>query len=107
MPLPDAKGGTGFKHLNTNDKMLLATYESNTEAATCRFDSTGMNAEVARAGFQMFGGCGFTKELAADASRYKVEEFCRDSKTTEICEGAIGIQEHLVARKISGPNVAG
>ncbi len=31
MPVPDAKGGTGFKHLKTNDKMPPMNYESNSQ----------------------------------------------------------------------------
>ena len=77
------------------------------EAAMCEFCSTGMAAEFAREGIRTFGGCGFTKELAADASHYKVEEFCHDVKITEIYEGANEIQKYLVARKIFGRNFVG
>ncbi len=77
------------------------------EAAMCKFYSTGMAAEFAREGIQMFGGYGFTKELAADGSHYKVEEIYRDVKITEIYEGANEIQKYLVARQIFGRNFTG
>ena len=77
------------------------------EAAMCKFYATGMAAEFAREGIQMFGGYGFTKELAADGSHYKVEEIYRDVKIAEIYEGANEIQKFLIARKIFGRNFVG
>lgn len=77
------------------------------EAAMCKFYATDMAAEFAREGIQMFGGYGFTKELAADGSHYKVEEIYRDVKIAEIYEGANEIQKFLVAREIFGRNFAG
>lgn len=77
------------------------------EAAMCKFYATDMAADFAREGIQMFGGYGFTKELAADGSHYKVEEIYRDVKIAEIYEGANEIQKHLVAREIFGRNFSG
>ncbi len=77
------------------------------EAAMCKFYATDMAADFAREGIQIFGGYGFTKELAADGSHYKVEEIYRDVKITEIYEGANEVQKYLVAREIFGRNFAG
>ncbi|MXY33494.1 MAG: acyl-CoA dehydrogenase [Boseongicola sp. SB0664_bin_43] len=77
------------------------------EAAMCKFYATDVAAGFAREGIQVFGGYGFTKELAADGSHYKVEEIYRDVKITEIYEGANEIQKYLVAREIFGRNFAG
>ena len=77
------------------------------EAAMSKFYATDMAADFAREGIQIFGGYGFTKELAADGSHYKVEEIYRDVKITEIYEGANEIQKFLVAREIFGRNFAG
>lgn len=77
------------------------------EAAMCKFYATDMAAGFAREGIQMFGGYGFTRELAADGSTYKVEEIYRDVKIAEIYEGANEIQKLLVAREIFGRNFAG
>ena len=77
------------------------------EAAMCKFYSTDMAAGFAREGIQIFGGYGFTKELAADGSHYKVEEIYRDVKISEIYEGANEIQKYLIAREIFGRNFAG
>lgn len=77
------------------------------EAAMCKFYATDRAADFAREGIQIFGGYGFTKELAADGSRYKLEEIYRDVKITEIYEGANEVQKYLVAREIFGRNFAG
>ena len=77
------------------------------EAAMCKFYNTSFAAEFAREGIQMFGGYGFTKELAADGTHYKVEEIYRDVKISEIYEGANEIQKYLVAREIFGRNFTG
>ena len=74
------------------------------EAAMCKFYATDMAADFAREGIQMFGGYGFTKELAADGTHYKVEEIYRDVKISEIYEGANEIQKFLIAREIFGRN---
>lgn len=77
------------------------------EAAMCKFYATDMAADFAREGIQIFGGYGFTKELAADGTHYKVEEIYRDVKITEIYEGANEVQKYLVAREIFGRNFVG
>lgn len=77
------------------------------EAAMSKFYATDMAADFAREGIQMFGGYGFTKELAADGSHYKVEEIYRDVKIAEIYEGANEIQRYLVSREIFGRNFLG
>ena len=77
------------------------------EAAMCKYYATDMAADFAREGIQIFGGYGFTKELAADGTHYKVEEIYRDVKITEIYEGANEVQKFLIARNIFGRNFAG
>ena len=73
----------------------------------CKFYVADTIADFVRKGIQIFGGYGFTKELAADGSHYKVEEIYRDAKITEIHEGANEVQKYLVAREIFGRNFTG
>ena len=46
LPLPEAKGGTGFKRMTTNDRFLPATHVSNSQAPM-RVDRSAVSAEVA------------------------------------------------------------
>ncbi len=59
--------------------------------------ATNLAGEFARDGVQIFGGYGFTKELAHDGSHYRVEEVYRDCKIAEIYEGANEIQKWVIA----------
>jgi len=62
---------------------------------------------MARDAVQIFGGCGYMRQLSHDGSTYKVEELYRDSRITEIYEGANEIQKMLVAREVFGKVFAG
>jgi alkylation response protein AidB-like acyl-CoA dehydrogenase len=77
------------------------------EAAMAKWYSTNLAGEFARDGVQIFGGYGFMKELAADKSRFKVEEIYRDCKISEIYEGTNEIQKLVIARSIFGKDVTG
>lgn len=77
------------------------------EAAMAKWYSTNLAGEFAREGVQIFGGYGFMKELAADGSRYRVEEIYRDCKIAEIYEGTNEIQKVVIARSIFGKEFTG
>ncbi|POP54521.1 acyl-CoA dehydrogenase [Zhongshania marina] len=77
------------------------------EAAMAKWYATNLAGEFAREGVQIFGGYGFTKELAADGSHYRVEEIYRDCKIAEIYEGANEIQKWVIARNIFGKDYTG
>jgi butyryl-CoA dehydrogenase len=72
------------------------------EAAGAKYYGTECGAEMARDAVQIFGGYGFMRSLAHDHSTYKVEEIYRDSKVSEIYEGANEIQKWIISRKIFG-----
>ncbi len=77
------------------------------EAAMAKWYATNLAGEFARDGVQIFGGYGFTRELAADGSHYRVEEIYRDCKIAEIYEGANEIQKWVIARNIFGKGLTG
>jgi alkylation response protein AidB-like acyl-CoA dehydrogenase len=77
------------------------------EAAMAKWYATNLAGEFARDGVQIFGGYGFMRELAADSSRYRVEEIYRDAKIAEIYEGANEIQKWIIARSIFGKDFTG
>ncbi|HHK4245094.1 TPA: acyl-CoA dehydrogenase family protein [Pseudomonas aeruginosa] len=77
------------------------------EAAMAKWYGTNLATEFAREGVQIFGGYGFTKELAFDGSRYHVEEVYRDSKIAEIYEGTNEVQKWVIARNIFGKDFTG
>ena len=77
------------------------------EAAMAKWYSTNLAAEFAREGVQIFGGYGFTRELAHDGSHYRVEEVYRDSKIAEIYEGTNEVQKWVIARSIFGKEFTG
>lgn len=77
------------------------------EAAMAKWYGTNLAAGFAREAVQIFGGYGFMRELAADGSRYRVEEIYRDCKIAEIYEGANEIQKMIIARAIFGKEFAG
>ncbi len=77
------------------------------EAAMAKFTGTQLAVDIARDAVQVFGGYGYMRELSHDGSTYKVEELYRDSKITEIYEGANEIQKMLVAREIFGKEFTG
>jgi butyryl-CoA dehydrogenase len=77
------------------------------EAAMAKFTGTQLAVDMARDAVQIFGGYGYLRQLSHDGSTYKVEELYRDSKITEIYEGANEIQKMLVAREIFGKEFTG
>ena len=77
------------------------------EAAMAKWYGTNLAAELAREGVQVFGGYGFTRELGADGSHYRVEEIYRDCKIAEIYEGTNEIQKLVIARAIFGKDITG
>ena len=77
------------------------------EAAMAKFTGTQLAVDMARDAVQIFGGYGYMRQLSHDGSTYKVEELYRDSKITEIYEGANEIQKMLVAREIFGKEFTG
>lgn len=77
------------------------------EAAMAKWYGTNLAADIARDGVQIFGGYGFTRELAADGSRYRVEEIYRDCKIAEIYEGTNEIQKLVIARTLFGKSLTG
>ena len=77
------------------------------EAAMAKWYATNLAGEFSRDGVQIFGGYGFTEELAADGSHYRVEEIYRDSKIAEIYEGTNEIQKLVIARNIFGKSITG
>lgn len=77
------------------------------EAGMAKWYATNLAGEFARDGVQIFGGYGFMRELAADGSRYRVEEIYRDCKIAEIYEGTNEIQKLVIARSIFGKDMTG
>lgn len=77
------------------------------EAAMAKTVATSLAVDLARDAIQVMGGYGFMRELAADGSRYRVEEIYRDSKISEIYEGANEVQKLVVAREIFGKELTG
>ncbi len=77
------------------------------EAAMAKIAGTALAVDIARDAVQLFGGLGFTQELGADGTRGPVEAIYRDSKVTEIYEGANEIQKWIIARHLLGREVAG
>jgi len=77
------------------------------EAAMAKWYATNLAADIARDAVQVFGGYGFTRELGADGSRYRVEEIYRDCKIAEIYEGTNEIQKLVIARSIFGKDITG
>lgn len=77
------------------------------EAAMAKWYGTNLAADIARDGVQIFGGYGFTRELGADGSHYRVEEIYRDCKIAEIYEGTNEIQKLVIARSIFGKDITG
>jgi alkylation response protein AidB-like acyl-CoA dehydrogenase len=77
------------------------------EAAMAKWYATNLAGEFARDAVQIFGGYGFMRELAADGSRYRVEEIYRDCKIAEIYEGTNEIQKLVIARAIFGKDATG
>jgi len=77
------------------------------EAAMAKIAGTSLAVDIARDAVQLFGGLGFTQELGADGTTGPVEAIYRDSKVTEIYEGANEIQKWIIARHLLGREVAG
>jgi alkylation response protein AidB-like acyl-CoA dehydrogenase len=77
------------------------------EAAMAKLAGTSLAVDIARDAVQLFGGLGFTQELGADGTRGPVEALYRDSKVTEIYEGANEIQKWIIARQLLGRDIAG
>lgn len=77
------------------------------EAAMAKIAGTSLAVDIARDAVQLFGGLGFTQELGADGTPGPVEALYRDSKVTEIYEGANEIQKWIIARQLLGREVAG
>lgn len=77
------------------------------EAAMAKWYGTALATDLARDGVQVFGGYGFMRELADDASHYRVEEVYRDCKIAEIYEGTNEIQKWVIARSIFGKEITG
>ncbi|GER22276.1 acyl-CoA dehydrogenase [Zafaria cholistanensis] len=77
------------------------------EAAMAKIAGTSLAVDIARDAVQLFGGLGFTQELGADGMPGPVEALYRDSKVTEIYEGANEIQKWIIARQLLGREVAG
>lgn len=77
------------------------------DAAMAKWYATNLASDIARDGVQIFGGYGFMRELAADGSRYRVEEIYRDCKISEIYEGTNEIQKLVIARNIFGKDMTG
>ncbi|MGD6979096.1 MULTISPECIES: acyl-CoA dehydrogenase family protein [Citricoccus] len=77
------------------------------EAAMAKVAGTSLAVDIAREAVQLFGGMGYTQELGADGTTGPVEAIYRDSKVTEIYEGANEIQKWIIARQLLGREVAG
>lgn len=77
------------------------------EASGAKFSGTELAVSIARDGVQLFGGYGFMETLTHDGSYYKVSEVYKDSKITEIYEGANEIQKMIIARSIFGKELVG
>ncbi|WP_336713877.1 acyl-CoA dehydrogenase family protein [Arthrobacter sp. USHLN218] len=77
------------------------------EAAMAKIAGTSLATDIARDAVQLFGGIGYIQELGADGTPGPVEALYRDSKVTEIYEGANEIQKWIIARQLLGREVAG
>ncbi len=77
------------------------------EAAMAKLTGTQLAVDLTRDAVRVFGGYDCIRRLAADGSTWRVEELHRDSKITEIYEGANEIQKMLVAREIFGKEFTG
>ena len=77
------------------------------EAAMAKVAGTSLAVDISRDAVQLFGGIGFTQELGADGTTSPVEALYRDSKVTEIYEGANEIQKWIIARQLLGREIAG
>lgn len=77
------------------------------EAAMAKIAGTSLAVDIARDAVQLFGGLGFIQEVGADGTPGPVEALYRDSKVTEIYEGATEIQKWIIARQLLGRDIAG
>jgi butyryl-CoA dehydrogenase len=77
------------------------------EAAMAKWYATSMSVDVARDALQVFGGYGFTRELAEGERVYPLEAIYRDTKIGEIYEGANEIQKWVIARALLGRDLTG
>jgi butyryl-CoA dehydrogenase len=77
------------------------------EAAMAKWYATSMSVDVARDALQVFGGYGFTRELADGERPYPIEAIYRDAKIGEIYEGANEIQKWVIARSLLGRDITG
>jgi len=88
-------------------RMDLGVTVPEPEAAMAKVAGTSLAVDISRDAVQLFGGLGFTQELGADGTTSPVEALYRDSKVTEIYEGANEIQKWIIARQLLGREVAG
>jgi len=72
------------------------------ETSMAKYYGTQVAADMARDAVQLHGGYGFTSQLGADGSRYRVERLYRDSKGPEIYEGSNEVLKWVIARQIFG-----
>ncbi len=77
------------------------------EASMSKFYGSRLAVDMARDAVQVFGGLGFARELAADATPGPVEAIYRDSKIGEIYEGTNEILKWVIARNIFGKAIVG
>ena len=77
------------------------------EAAMAKLRGSSLAVDLARDAIQALGGYGFTHELGADGTVYRLESIYRDAKIGEIYEGANEIQRWIIARGILGREIAG
>lgn len=77
------------------------------EAAMAKLRGSSLAVDIARDAIQCMGGYGFTHELGADGTNYRVEAIYRDAKIGEIYEGANEIQKWIIARGVLGRDVTG
>ncbi len=66
-----------------------------TEAAICKIFSSQVAERVSSLAVRLFGGNGSVKE-------YPVEEFFRDAKIGQVCEGTSNLQLRAIAKQILG-----
>lgn len=72
------------------------------EVAMAKQFGTEVGVETAGVALQAFGGYGYTTQLGADGSSYKVEQIYRDAATARIYEGTNEVQKWLIARQVFG-----
>lgn len=77
------------------------------EASMAKAYATARTVDISRDAIQAMGGYGYLREVAADGTRFGVEEIYRDAKIAEIYEGANEIQMILTAREIFGKDLVG